>query len=204
MIKNGLLRESLINLLGLLRINLLFARVKVIHVVFIAPILLTACNQPDVKTPVEYTGPITEFQNIETFYTEKEILKMKLKAKVVHEFLNGDREFPEGVYVEFYNEMGALESTLEANHAFYFKEEDQWRGRGKVQVKNIMKNEQLNTEELFWKPSQQKIFTDKFVTIRQEADVIYGQGLEAKQDMSDYTILKPEGEFEVNDEESEN
>jgi hypothetical protein len=67
-----------------------------------------------------------------------------------------------------------------------------------------MKNEQLNTEELFWKPSQQKIFTDKFVTIRQEGDVIYGQGLEAKQDMSDYTILKPEGEFEVNEDESQN
>jgi hypothetical protein len=117
MTENGLLRESLINLLQILQTKLLFARVSVIHLVFIAPFLFTACNQPDVKTPVEYTGPITEFQNIETFYTEKEILKMKLKAKVVHEFLNGDREFPEGLYVEFYNETGALESTLRANHA---------------------------------------------------------------------------------------
>lgn len=174
-----------------------------IIILLVTASLLTGCNQADIKAPVEYTGPITEFQNIETFYTEKGLIKMKLKAKVVHEFLNGDREFPEGLYVEFFDEKGVMESTLEANHAFYFKEEDQWRGRGKVQVKNIAKNEQLNTEELFWKPSQQKIFTDKFVTIRQESDVIYGQGLDAKQDMSDYTIMKPEGEFEVNEDESE-
>ena len=64
-------------------------------------------------------------------------------------------------------------------------------------MKNIGKNEQLNTEELFWKPADEKIFTDKFVTIRQQTDVIYGQGLEAKQDMSDYVIKRPEGEFAV-------
>ena len=64
-------------------------------------------------------------------------------------------------------------------------------------MKNLEKNEQLNTEELFWRPAEEKIFTDKFVTIRQETDVIYGQGLEAKQDMSDYIIKRPEGEFSV-------
>ena len=126
---------------------------------------------------------------------------MKLRAKIVQEYPNGDREFPEGLYVEFYDATGTLESTLEANHAFYFKSEDQWRGRGKVQVKNLKKNEQLNTEELFWKPTLQKIYTDKFVTIRQESDVIYGEGLDAKQDMSDYTIIQPKGEFDVKEEE---
>lgn len=122
---------------------------------------------------------------------------MKVIAAMVYEFENGDREFPKGLYIEFYNEFGKLESTLRANEAKFFKKENQWRGRGKVEVKNIEKNEQLNTEELFWKPAEEKIFTEKFVTIRQQGDVIYGEGLEAKQDMSDYIIKKPVGEFEV-------
>jgi LPS export ABC transporter protein LptC len=117
----------------------------------------------------------------------------------MNQFQNDDREFPKGIYLEFYDPDGHLESTLRANEAFYFKKENQWRGRGKVEVKNIEKNEQLNTEELFWKPDKEKIFTEKFVTIRQQSDVIYGQGLEAKQDMSDYVIKKPEGEFAVED-----
>ena len=161
--------------------------------------LATACNQSEVKEPLVYEGPLTVAENVELYYTEDNQVKVKLMAAVVNEFQNGDREFPKGIYLEFYDKDGHLESTLRANEAFYFKKENQWRGRGKVEVKNIEKNEQLNTEELFWKPDKEKIFTEKFVTIRQQSDVIYGQGLEAKQDMSDYIIKKPEGEFAVED-----
>ena len=146
-----------------------------------------------------YEGPERIAENIETFYSEGTRVKVKMVAAKMFQFQNGDREFPEGIYLEFYDEEGQLESTLRANEAHYFKKEQQWRGRGKVEVKNLEKNEQLNTEELFWKPEDEKIFTDKFVTIRQQSDVIYGQGLEAKQDMSDYVIKKPEGEFAVDE-----
>jgi LPS export ABC transporter protein LptC len=162
---------------------------------------LSGCNQTEIREPVEYKGPLREFENIETYYSEHERVKMKMMADLVYEFENGDREFPKGIYLEVFDETGKLTSTLRANHAFYFKAEDKWRGRGKVEVKNVEKGEQLNTEELFWKPSEERIFTDKFVTIRQKEDVIYGQGLEAKQDMSDYTILKPEGEFSIQEEQ---
>lgn len=159
--------------------------------------LFSACSHSELKEPVLYTGPDREVEDIEMYYSENARVKVKMVAELVYEFQSGDREFPKGVYIEFYNAFGRLESTLRANHAYYFKSEHQWRGRGKVEVKNIEKNEQLNTEELFWKPAEEKIFTDKFVTIRQQGDVIYGQGLEARQDMSEYTIKKPEGEFAV-------
>lgn len=160
---------------------------------------LTGCNQSDLKEPLIYDGPMQTLENVELYYTENNSVKVKMVAALVYEFENGDREFPEGIYLEFYDENGKLESTLRANEAYFFKKENQWRGRGKVEVKNLEKNEQLNTEELFWKPAEEKIFTDKFVTIRQQSDVIYGQGLEARQDMSDYIIKKPEGEFAVDD-----
>lgn len=167
---------------------------------FIAMMAFSSCNQNEIKEPVEYKGPLREVENVETFYSENGRIKVKIVAALLFEFASGDREFPKGIFVEFFDETGKLESTLRANHAFYFKSENQWRGRGKVQVKNIARNEQLNTEELFWKPAEERIFTDQFVTIRQEGDVLYGQGLQAKQDMSDYTILKPEGEFDVKEE----
>lgn len=162
-------------------------------------VLVTSCNSSDVKEPLVYQGPLTVAENVELYYSEDNRVKVKMTAPVMNQFQNDDREFPKGIYLEFYDPDGHLESTLRANEAFYFKKENQWRGRGKVEVKNIEKNEQLNTEELFWKPDKEKIFTEKFVTIRQQSDVIYGQGLEAKQDMSDYVIKKPEGEFAVED-----
>lgn len=168
-------------------------------VAFFIALALYSCNQSELKEPLVYDGPLRIVENIELFYTEDNHVKVKMIAAEVHEFENEDREFPNGIYLEFYDETGKLESTLRANEAYYFKKEHQWRARGKVEVKNLEKNEQLNTEELFWKPAEEKIFTDKFVTIRQQTDVIYGQGLEAKQDMSDYIIKKPEGEFSVED-----
>ncbi|WP_254154614.1 LPS export ABC transporter periplasmic protein LptC [Chryseosolibacter indicus] len=165
--------------------------------IFLLSLCLTSCNQSEVKEPVEYTGPAREVEKMELFYSENDRVKVKMLADKVYEYENGDREFPKGIYLEFYDLTGKLESTLRANEAYYFKKDNQWRGRGKVEVKNVAKNEQLNTEELFWKPAEEKIFTEKFVTIRQEEDVIYGKGLDAKQDMSDYTILQPTGEFAV-------
>lgn len=169
-----------------------------IRFAFLAVVITAvSCTTSDYKEPVEYKGPLKEAENVELFYSEDNTVKVKMEAELLYEFENGDREFPKGVYMEFYNEFGLLNSTLRANHAFYFKNDEQWRGRGKVEVKNVEKNEQLNTEELFWKPKTKKIFTDKFVTIRQQGDVIYGEGLDANQDLSDYLIKKPAGEFEV-------
>ena len=159
--------------------------------------LLTSCDSNESTKTQIYNGPLREGENIEILYSEKEKVTVKIIAKRVSEFQNGDRSFPEGIYIEFYDEMGKVSSTLSANTAFYYKTEQKWKGQGKVEVKNIQKEEQLNTEELFWFPATKKINTDKFVRIRSANEVIYGTGLDAKQDMSEYSILKPEGEFAI-------
>lgn len=165
----------------------------------ILSLTLSSCDKSEATKAEIYEGPIREAENIEMQYTEKEKVTVKIKAKRISEFQSGDRDFPEGVYIEFYDEKGNVSSTLSANTAYYFKADQKWRGQGKVEVKNIEKQEKLNTEELFWFPSTKKINTEKFVTIRTGREVIYGTGLDANQDMSEYTIRKPEGEFPIDE-----
>ncbi len=161
--------------------------------------LIVGCTTPEAAKPVLYEGPLSEGEDITMHYTEKEVIKVILKAKKIFEFQNGDREFPEGIYLEFYDEFGKISSTLRANSAYFFKDENKWRGRGDVEVINTAKQEQLNTEELFWKPDTKKIFTDNFVIIKLQNEVISGTGLDADQDLSNYKIKNPEGEFVVED-----
>jgi LPS export ABC transporter protein LptC len=200
---NGLLREGLIKQLTYRKIfsghrmTMAFS----LGLLFLCVLLLPGCDTENLKQPVEYEGPARTVEKAELFYTEKEIVKVKMTADLLLEFQNGDREFPKGIYIEFFDDNGKMESTLRANHAFYFKAENQWRGRGKVEVKNMSKNEQLNTEELFWKPDTEKVYTDKFVTIVSDGDVVTGTGLDARQDMTDYTILHPVADFEIDEEE---
>lgn len=160
---------------------------------------MTSCRPKEQAAIVEYTGPLSESENVDILYFEKDHIKVNMKSRKILEFKNGDREFPDGIYLEFFDELGIMTSTLKANHAYYFKENNQWRGRGKVEVRNLEKKQQLNTEELFWKPDTKKIFTEKFVTIKLENEVLYGTGLDAAQDLSQYIIKKPQGEFEIKD-----
>ena len=177
-----------------------FSRQSKLWLVVILPLwLLSSCATKEATKSLVYEGPLQEAEDVLMHYTENDRVKATLKAKKVFEFQNGDREFPEGIYIEFFDKVGKLTSTLKANTAFYFKNENKWRGRGKVEVKNMDKNQQLNSEELFWMPATKKIFTNKFVTITTESDVVYGTELDAAEDMSTYTIKNPTGTTEIKD-----
>lgn len=158
-----------------------------------------SCKEATLTEIPEYEGPLREANNVETLYAEDNLVKLKMIAAEVLEFQSGDREFPKGIYLEFYNEEGQLSTILKANQAHFSKEKNLWRGWDNVEVKNIINKEQLNTEELYWKPDEERIFTDKFVTIRLDKEVLYGTGLEAKQDFTSYTIKDPQGEFVIED-----
>jgi LPS export ABC transporter protein LptC len=160
---------------------------------------ILSCTPEEHAKPLVYEGPLKEAEEITMYYTEKNLMKVLLKAKKINEFPNGDSEFPEGIFIEFYDDFGKITSTLRANSAYYFKGQNKWRGLGDVEVINIEKQQQLNTEELFWKPDTKKIFTDKFVTIKLEKEILYGTGFDADQDLSNYTMRNIEGEFEVED-----
>lgn len=161
--------------------------------------LITSCTQKETVKALEYTGPLREAADVLVLYTEKDRIKVKMQSKKILEFKNGDQEFPEGLYLEFFDEKGVMTSTLKANNAYKFRDENKWRARGNVEIVNIEKHQQLNTEELFWTPENRKIFTEKFVTIKLESEVIYGIGLNANQDLSSYTIKDPQGEILVKD-----
>jgi len=143
----------------------------------------------------EYDGPMMELEDVIFYYSDSAQVKTKGTTPHRMEFANGDQEFPKGLYLEFYDNKGQLESTIKADKAYFNKEKNEWLGQENVIVENSESGQQLNTEELFWLPSEQKIYTDKFVTIKREGEILHGRGLEAAQDMSTYTILKPEGEF---------
>ncbi|MFN3403871.1 MAG: LPS export ABC transporter periplasmic protein LptC [Cytophagaceae bacterium] len=161
-------------------------------------LVLLGCRQPNSYEEMKpYDGPLIEVDDIVTIYSDSSIMRLKLKAKKQLEMQNGDREFPKGVYVEFYDEKGIMSSTLTGNKGKFNKEKNLYTVTGNVVVKNVGENKKLNTEELFWEPDKQKVYTDKFVRIETPDEILTGNGLTAKQDFSSYKIKDPIGEFRV-------
>ncbi|MTI22159.1 LPS export ABC transporter periplasmic protein LptC [Fulvivirga sp. RKSG066] len=173
------------------------------HLIFLLAIFaIGACTstEQDIEKIKAYEGPVQEAENVELYYSEDAKVTTKLKAQSWLQYENGDQEFPKGIYMEFFDEQGNITSTLKANDAYYFEEEKKYRGRGDVVIKNLEQNQQLNTEELFWTPENEKMYTDKYVRIQLDKEVFYGRGLEAKQDFSWYVLKEVEGEFTLDDE----
>lgn len=168
------------------------------HIIYILVIcLLTSCvvdlgGDREGKT---YEGPMIELEDIVFYYSDSAVVKVKGISPRQMDYADGNREFPKGLYLEFYDDEGKIESTIKANKAFFNEQKNEWLGQEDVVVINTESGQQLNTEELYWLPVDKKIYTEKFVTIKREGEILHGRGLEAAQDMSTYTITNPEGEF---------
>jgi LPS export ABC transporter protein LptC len=158
-------------------------------------ILLSGCgDEKDIKQIPEYKGPVSEVQDLEMIFSDSARLKIHLKAPLQTEKANGDRYFPKGVYVEFFDDKGAKTSTLKANKGIRYAN-NVYNVTGNVVVNNLEKGETLNTEELNWKPDTKVIYTEKFVTITTDDEILKGEGLDAAQDFTRYSIRKPTGVF---------
>jgi len=156
--------------------------------------LAFSCNDGKEEIPFKYySGPMAMVDCINTIYTDSGKVVLKMKAPMQHEFSNGDREFAKGMYVEFYTHKGELQSTLKANYVHYNKLQDLYTGTGDVKIINLMEEKSLTTELLHWSRTEKRIFTNKFVTIKNKGEILNGTGLSASQDFKTYRILKPSG-----------
>ncbi|MGC9342739.1 MAG: LPS export ABC transporter periplasmic protein LptC [Bacteroidales bacterium] len=173
--------------------------------------LLIACEN-DIEKIKSLTDPTdlpdVSAKKVEIVYTDSSRLQMILEAPSIRRFSNVERpymEFPEGIYVRFYDDSLKVESEIMANYAIYFNEERLWEARGDVVANNIEKGEKLNTEELFWDENKEVIFSNSFSRIETEDGTFYGQeGFESNQRFSKWRLKGSRGTVNVKEEPKEN
>jgi LPS export ABC transporter protein LptC len=161
------------------------------------------CQKKDaqVAKKVVYNGPIGETTNVLTLLSDSAKLQIKLTAPMEQTFETGDQIYPQGVKVSFYGDGGrTVVNTLEGKYAKYDKAKNLYVVRGDVRVANQVKQQKMNTEELFFDRVRAIIYTQPETKVRVETltEVLTGNGLTANQDFSRYSILHPTGIFTVN------
>jgi LPS export ABC transporter protein LptC len=153
-------------------------------------------NQASLK---EYEGPTTSSINIHLVQSDSAIIRSDLRAPKQLEFANGNIEFPEGIEIQFFEKDGSLGTTMRADKGFYIKDQNIYKGVGDVKVKNLIKDQQLQTEEIFWNPNEKRIYTDKFVTIQEKQTLFNGTGMEADESFSNYKLKNVRGDLPLGD-----
>ena len=147
--------------------------------------------------------PLQTIINSKITYTDSTIVTFTVEAGQIDRFTSEEDPFDEfinGVEVITYNKNGDFESQINAEKATNFTKRKVMIARDSVVLKNY-EGKMLQTELLTWDDNTQRIYTDKFVKITTPNEILFGDGLEAKSDFSEYEIQNITGRIKIDSEE---
>ncbi|MBA3665967.1 MAG: LPS export ABC transporter periplasmic protein LptC [Bacteroidetes bacterium] len=143
--------------------------------------------------------------SITLLYTDSAMLKIVLKANRMLMFDRNVSEphtvMPKGFFVTMFDQDEKISATLKGKFGVRFDNTKLMIARYKVEVVNV-KGEKLETERLVWDENARRIYTDAFVKITTDKEVIMGKGLESNQDFSKYDIKEITGTIHIQNNET--
>lgn len=173
------------------------------------PLIIAACclmackNDLDRVAAIEVAAdaPDRVTTNAEYFYSDSGRVRNRLRAGTINEFLTEGREhtvMTNGVELTFYDASGAAGSVLTARRGSILSKQHRMEVDEQVVFTNV-RGEKLETEQLIWSQDSDRVWTSKPVKITRAQDIIYGQGLDANEDFTHYTIRNITGSLAVDD-----
>ena len=168
----------------------------------LALVLLSGClNDPaEVADLMERLNPQVETATeVAIFYSDSAVLRGYVSGPTMLNYLDRQdprQEFPDGVHVVFFNELGDTTSVLDAQLGIRRERKNEIIVRDSV-VWQSVDGQRLETDELVWDQQLEEISTNKFVVITTPEQIIYGHGFRADQDFSNARILSVEGQVQL-------
>ena len=166
--------------------------------------LIIACSNDlekihEISIQNQASFPIETIKDCEIIYSDSAKVRVLLNATLMNRYDDEDSyvEFKDGLKVQFFDVNGKKESELNADYAIVDDEKDLMLAQNNVVVRNV-DGDILETEKLNWNKQKEEIFTDEFVKITTENEVIFGQGLVSNQNFSKYSIRKIKGTITIN------
>ena len=99
-------------------------------------------------------------------------------------------EFRSGIKVDLYNGQKNPVAKVTSKYAKYTNTDNLWELRDSVVVINE-NNEKLETEILFWNQEKDLIYTDRFVKMTSEDQIMQGIGFESDSHLNKQKIKNP-------------
>ncbi|ACF14252.1 protein of unknown function DUF1239 [Chloroherpeton thalassium ATCC 35110] len=164
-----------------------------------------ACSSKDSRPKIQTTyigdnAPVQETWNAEVTFSDsgrvKAILHIKHSAQYRRRNLD-EREIDGGFRVDFYNRQGEFTTVLTAERAKIHPSNDMEAFENVVITSND--STIVRTDYMKWSHNEQKISSNKFVTITKPNEVLRGYGFESDQNMKHYRIFRASGETTIED-----
>ena len=178
-------------------------------IVFVLAIFFGACSSRPKRVEQSAVSaareelPVLITDSVKTLISDSGVTRYRIETA---EWLVFDKtekpyqEFPQGIYLEQFDQELAVQASLQADYAYYDEQAQIWTLKGNVHALN-REGEQFDTPELNWSQQDKRVYSDTSILITREKSIIEGVGFESNEEMTKYTILHPTGVFPIDDEE---
>ena len=141
--------------------------------------------------------PVQTVRDMFVVQSENGKIQMRASADLMEKYERDTLSyelFPEGFAVYGYTDEGLLETQIVADNARHIKYKDgreTWEAFGNVVVTNLIKQETIETDTLYWDQKNEKIYTHCYVKLYSPDGFMQGYGMESDQRARDHTIFNP-------------
>jgi LPS export ABC transporter protein LptC len=159
---------------------------------------ISACQENDFERVKRVAqGNLAEKQvgkDVEIIYSDSGTVKTRILAPVVikSEGNSPTTTMPNGVRAFFLGPDLKPKSSLKADKAIRKERERTIECTGHVVVVSV-EGDTLLTERLVWEEHRERLYSDKFVTIKTPKETLYGTGFESNQTFTKYSITNIQG-----------
>ncbi|MCX6321495.1 MAG: LPS export ABC transporter periplasmic protein LptC [Bacteroidia bacterium] len=147
--------------------------------------------------------PSLTVKDFKTVFNDSGRLQLEMSSPLLEQYDNIDfpySEFRSGIKVIFYDGKTEPVVSVTAKYAKYTKTNNIWELKDSVVVINE-NNYKLETEVLYWDQQKDLIYTDRFVRITNEDQIMMGTGFESDPRLVKRTIKKVSAIIPLKDEE---
>lgn len=147
--------------------------------------------------------PVQTVDDMFIVQTENSVIKVRAEAPLMERYENDSLSyelFPKGISVYGYNEEGKLETEIVADNARHLKFKDgrdSWEAFGNVVVKNLINQEIMETDTLYWDQKNEMIHTHCYVRMYSPDGFMQGYGMQSDQRARDTELFNPFNNYAI-------
>jgi LPS export ABC transporter protein LptC len=177
---------------------------RVLVIFLLSPLVWSCENKIDFIPKSDLlTLPSLTVKDFQTVYTDSGRLELVMSAPLMEQYNNAESpyyEFRSGIKVIFYDGRKDPAGSVTAKYAKYTKSNSLWELKDSVVVINEG-NDKLETEVLYWDEPKELIYSDRFVKITNEDQIVMGTGFESDPRLNKRKIKKVNATIYLKDEQ---